>query len=83
MYSKGYLQSYHTHIPVSFFETKMQNDGPHCVHVGRRHQRVNVHGARACFSVFSGIHFVQHVQRCGDNSRAATNRERRLIEQIR
>ena len=31
----------------------------------------------------SGDHFFQHVQRCGDNSRAATNRERCLIEQIR
>ena len=27
-------------------------------------------------------YFVQHIWRCGDNSRAATNRERRLIEQI-
>ena len=31
----------------------------------------------------SGNYFIQHVRRCGDNSRAATNRERCLIEQIR
>ena len=30
----------------------------------------------------SGDYFVQHVRRCDNNSRAATNRERRLIEQI-
>ena len=31
----------------------------------------------------SGDYFVQHFRRCGDYSRAATNRERRLIERIR
>ena len=30
-----------------------------------------------------GDYFVQHFRRCGDYSRAATNRERRLIERIR
>ena len=30
----------------------------------------------------SGDYFVQHFRRCGHYSRAATNRERRLIEQI-
>ena len=30
----------------------------------------------------SSDYFVQHVRRCRDNSRVATNRERHLIEQI-
>ena len=31
----------------------------------------------------SGDYFVQHFRRCGNYLRAATNRERRLIERIR
>ena len=30
----------------------------------------------------SGDYFVQHIRRCSDNSRVATNREQHLIEQI-
>ena len=38
--------------------------------------------SRAWLVIENGDYFVQHVQKCGDNSRAATNRARHLIEQI-
>ena len=49
------------------------------VHVLRASRIVGV--ARLLFE--SGDYFVHHFRRCGDYSRAATNRERRLIERIR
>jgi len=45
IYSKVYLQSYHTHIPVSSFGTKkMQRKITVYVYGGKRHQRVDILG---------------------------------------
>ena len=39
--------------------------------------------SRGYIAFESGDYFVQLIRTCGDNSRAATNRERRMIERIR
>ena len=49
------------------------------------YSRAHVHATQILVTrlVFeSGNYFVQHIQRCSDNSRVETNRERSLIEQI-
>ena len=63
IYSKDYLLSYHTHIPVSSFGTKkMQRKRVLTVYVygGRRHQRVNIlGGARLLLGIvlFQGCNY--------------------------
>ena len=58
IYSKDYLQSYHTHIPVSSFGTKkMQRKRvPLCMYMAAGGIKGLIYlEARACFSVHSGI----------------------------
>ena len=58
IYSKDYLQSYHTHVPVSSFGTKkMQRKRvPLCMYMAAEGIKGLIYlEARACFSVRSGI----------------------------
>jgi len=60
IYTKDYLQFYHTHIPVSSFGTKkMQRKRlPLCMYMAAGGIKGLIYlEARACFSVHSGIHF--------------------------
>ena len=65
IYSKDYLQFYHTHIPVSSFGTKkMQRKRVLTVYVygGRRHQRVNIlGGARLLLGTYIYIYIVAFI----------------------
>ena len=55
---KDYLQSYHTHISVSFFETKKRQRAlTVCMAAGGIKGLIYLE-ARACFSVHSGIHIL-------------------------
>ena len=60
IYSKDYLLSYHTHIPVSSFGTKKMQRKRFslCMHMAVGGIKGLIYlEARACFSVHSGIHF--------------------------
>ena len=73
MYSKGYLQSYHTHIPVSFFGTKMQMVLTVCTAAGGIKGLMYMGRAPASRYLVAFISF-------STSRGAATIRERRLIE---
>ena len=69
IYSKDYLQFYHTHIPVSSFGTKkMQRKRVLTVYVygSRRHQRVNILGGARRLSRYIYIYIVAFITYCTD-----------------